>query len=47
MTVELFFGGFSTKPWLGPVFGSHPAPWMEKSNVEFIEKATGFKWKTR
>jgi hypothetical protein len=47
MTIELFFGGFSSKPWLGPIFGSKPAPWMEKSNVEFIESATGYKWKER
>jgi len=30
LTIELFFGGFGTKPWLGPIFGSKPAPWMVK-----------------
>lgn len=41
MTIELFFGGFSAHPHWGPIFGSKPAPWMIRSNVEFVERATG------
>lgn len=41
MTLELFFGGFSYHPAWGPIFGSKPAPWMVRSNVEFVAKATG------
>lgn len=47
LTLEMFAGGLSTHPFLGPIFGSHPAPWMEKANVEFIEHTTGYRWKER
>lgn len=43
----MFVGGLSPHPWLGPLFGSKPAPWMEKANVEFIEHNTGFRWQER
>ncbi|CAK68862.1 unnamed protein product (macronuclear) [Paramecium tetraurelia] len=46
-TIELFFGGFSANPFLGSVFGSVPPDWMVRSNIEFIERATGFRWKER
>lgn len=43
----MFFGGFSSNPYLGSIFGSHPPDWMIRSNIEFIEKATGYRWKER
>ena len=46
-TIELFFGGFSSNPYLGSIFGSYPPNWMIRSNIEFIEKATGYRWKER
>ncbi|CAD8091658.1 unnamed protein product [Paramecium primaurelia] len=47
MTLELFFGGFSSNPYLGPIFGSHPPDWMVRSNIELIERATGYRWQER
>jgi len=41
MTLELFVGGLSHNPHWGPVFGSKPAPWMVRSNIEFIARSTG------
>lgn len=47
ISLEMFLGGLTTHPHLGPVFGSKPAPWMEKANIEFIEHTTGYRWKER
>lgn len=45
-TLLLFVGGFSTNPHL-PFIGSHPTFWMVRANVDFIERATGYKWEKR
>lgn len=47
LTVELFFGGFSSKPYLGPIFGSKPSPWMEKANKEFYKHGMNYDFKDR
>lgn len=53
MTAELFLGGFSSNPNLGPIFGrfyyrlilfSIPPDWMVRSNIELIKRATGYEW---
>lgn len=47
MTVQLFFGGMSSKPFLGPIFGSRPAPWMERGNQRFYKHAMDYDFKER
>jgi len=46
MTVGLYLGGTSKYPWI-PLFGSKPAPWQEKLNVEFIKRGSGYEWRKR
>jgi len=45
-TILLFAGGFTPNPYL-PFIGSHPTFWMVKTNIDFIEKATGYRWQKR
>jgi hypothetical protein len=46
MTVEMFFGGLGTNPWI-PFFGSHPPLWMQEANVKFIHDSTGYQYLER
>lgn len=41
MSLELFLGGFTTFPDL-PVFGSHTTEYMEKANIEFLQRGLGY-----
>ncbi|EGR27832.1 hypothetical protein IMG5_188030 [Ichthyophthirius multifiliis] len=46
ITVGLFFGGFSSNPYI-PLFGSKPAFWQEILNPIFIKHGTGYQWERR